>query len=52
MTQKCDKGKEITEFIEKCRFGDKLYENGRNEANDKAFSGDEYKIKIYRMFGR
>jgi len=34
MTQKCDKQKEITEFIEKYRIGDKLYRNGRNEAND------------------
>jgi hypothetical protein len=34
MTQKCDKEKEITEFIEKYRFGDKLYKNSRNETND------------------
>ena len=34
MVQKCDKETEITEFIEEYRFGDKLYENGRNEAND------------------
>jgi hypothetical protein len=34
MVQKCDKEKDITEFIEKYRFGYKLYENGRNKAND------------------
>jgi hypothetical protein len=33
MVQKCDKEKEITGFIEKYRFGDKLYRNGRNETN-------------------
>jgi len=34
MMQKCDKEREITEYIEKCRFGDKLYKNSRNETND------------------
>jgi len=34
MTQKCDKEKEIKEFIKKYRFGDKLYRNNKNEAND------------------
>ena len=34
MVQKCDKEEEITEFIEKNRFGDKLYMNSRNETND------------------
>ena len=34
MVQECDKKKEITEFIEKCRFGDKLVKNSRNETKD------------------
>ena len=34
MMQKCDKGKEITEFIEKYMFGDKVCKNSRNETND------------------
>jgi hypothetical protein len=34
MTQKCDKEKEIIEFIEKYKIGDKVYRNGRNEMND------------------
>jgi hypothetical protein len=33
MVQKCDKEKEITEF-KKYRFGDKLYRNSRNGANN------------------
>jgi hypothetical protein len=32
--QKCDKVKEITEFIEKYRFADKLYKNSKNEMKD------------------
>jgi hypothetical protein len=34
MTQKCEKEKEISEFNEKSRFGDKLYKNSRNAEND------------------
>ena len=34
MVQKCDKEREITEFIEKYRFGDKWYKNSRNEMID------------------
>jgi hypothetical protein len=34
MRKKFDKEKEITEFIEKYRFGDKLCKNSRHEAND------------------
>jgi hypothetical protein len=34
MMQKCDKEKEIIEFIEKYRIGDELYRNGTNEVND------------------
>jgi hypothetical protein len=34
MVQKCDMEKEITEFIEAYRIGDKLYKNNRNEPND------------------
>jgi hypothetical protein len=34
MVQKWEKEKEITKFIEKYRFGDKLYKNSRNETND------------------
>jgi hypothetical protein len=33
MRQKCDKEEEITECIEKYRFGHKLYKNRRNETN-------------------
>jgi hypothetical protein len=34
VVQKCEKEREITEFIEKCKFGDKLYRNGGNETID------------------
>jgi hypothetical protein len=34
MVQKCDMGKEITEFIEKYRIGEKMYKNNRNEVNE------------------
>jgi len=35
MTQKCDKDKEITEFTENCKMGNKLYKNTsvRSEPN-------------------
>jgi len=32
--QNRDKEEKITEFIEKYKIWDKLYRNGRNEAND------------------